>query len=78
MITTPKQLQLPFGAVGTVEDEKFTDYEFIKTNPVKHKIKRVETDYEKMENCAVRVKSSEFKYLSDGRIITAHTTEILD
>ena len=78
MITTPKQLKLPFGAVGTVEDEKFIDYEFIKTNLVKHKIKRVETDYEKMENGAVRVKSSEFKYLSDGRIITAHTTEILD
>tara|TARA_R100000479_G_C6348482_1_gene188196 strand:- start:261 stop:497 length:237 start_codon:yes stop_codon:yes gene_type:complete len=78
MITTPKQLQLPFGAVGTVEDEKYTDYEFKEVDSVKHKIKRVETNYEKMMNGAVRVKTSEFTYLADGRIITAHTTEILD
>ena len=45
--------------------------------PVKYKVKRVETDYEKMENGSIKVTKSEFVYLRDGRIVTAYKTEIL-
>jgi|TARA_R100001079_G_C4398894_1_gene130544 hypothetical protein len=73
----PKQLNLPFDN-SNVDNANLIDYDSPVVAPVQHKIKRVETDYEKMENGTVRVKTSEFVYLKDGRIITAHTTEILD
>jgi len=73
----PKQLNLPFDN-SNVDNANLIDYDSPVVAPVQHKIKRVETDYEKMDNGSVRVKTSEFVYLKDGRIITAHTTEILD
>jgi|TARA_R100000081_G_C4731017_1_gene123417 hypothetical protein len=73
----PKQLNLPFDN-SNVDNANLIDYDSPVVAPVQHKIKRVETDYEKMDNGTVRVKTSEFVYLKDGRIITAHTTEILD
>ena len=73
----PKQLNLPFEN-SNVDNADLIDYDSPVVAPVQHKIKRVETDYEKMDNGTVRVKTSEFVYLKDGRIITAHTTEILD
>ena len=73
----PKQLNLPFDN-SNVDNANLIDYDSPIVAPVQHKIKRVETDYEKMDNGTVRVKTSEFVYLKDGRIITAHTTEILD
>ena len=77
MITSPKQLEIPFEN-SNVDNSNLIDYDSPVVAPVQHKIKRVETDYEKMDNGSVRVKTSEFVYLKDGRIITAHTTEILD
>lgn len=77
MITSPKQLEIPFEN-SNVDNANLIDYDSPVVAPVQHKIKRVETDYEKMDNGAVRVKTSEFTYLKDGRIITAYTTEILD
>jgi len=77
MITSPKQLEIPFEN-SNVDNANLIDYDSPIVAPVQHKIKRVETDYEKMDNGSVRVKTSEFVYLKDGRIITAHTTEILD
>jgi len=77
MIITPKQLEIPFEN-SNVNNANLVNYEENPiVAPVLHKIKRVETDYEKMENGSVRVKTSEFVYLKDGRIITAHKTEIL-
>ena len=73
----PKQLNLPFDN-SNIDNANLIDYDSPVVAPVQHKIKRVETDYEKMDNGTVRVKTSEFVYLKDGRIITAHTTEILD
>ena len=73
----PKQLNLPFDN-SNIDNANLIDYDSPIVAPVQHKIKRVETDYEKMDNGTVRVKTSEFVYLKDGRIITAHTTEILD
>ena len=73
----PKQLNLPFDN-SNVDNADLIDYDSTIVAPVQHKIKRVETDYEKMDNGTVRVKTSEFVYLKDGRIITAHSTEILD
>ena len=73
----PKQLNLPFDN-SNIDNANLIDYDSAIVAPVQHKIKRVETDYEKMDNGTVRVKTSEFVYLKDGRIITAHTTEILD
>ena len=73
----PKQLNLPFDN-SNVDNANLIDYDSPVVAPVQHKIKRVETDYEKMDNGTVRVKTSEFVYLKDGRIITAHSTEILD
>ena len=73
----PKQLNLPFDN-SNVDNANLIDYDSPIVAPVQHKIKRVETDYEKMDNGTVRVKTSEFVYLKDGRIITAHSTEILD
>jgi len=77
MITSPKQLNLPFEN-SNIDNANLIDHDSLVVAPVQHKIKRVETDYEKMDNGSVRVKTSEFVYLKDGRIITAHTTEILD
>lgn len=73
----PKQLNLPFEN-SNVDNADLIDYDSPVVAPVQHKIKRVETDYEKMDNGTIRVSTSEFVYLKDGRIITAHTTEILD
>ena len=73
----PKQLNLPFDN-SNIDNANLIDYDSPVVAPVQHKIKRVETDYEKMDNGTVRVKTSEFVYLKDGRIITAHSTEILD
>ena len=73
----PKQLNLPFDN-SNVDNANLIDYDSPVVAPVQHKIKRVETDYEKMDNGTVRVKTSEFVYLKDGRIITSHSTEILD
>ena len=68
----PKQLNLPFDN-SNVDNANLIDYDSPVVAPVQHKIKRVETDYEKMDNGTVRVKTSEFVYLKDGRITVSYT-----
>ena len=47
MITSPKQLEIPFEK-SNVDNANLIDYDSPVVAPVQHKIKRVETDYEKM------------------------------
>ena len=76
-MTTPKQLELPFEN-GNINNADLVDLKYKPVvAPVKYKVKRVETDYDKMENGSIKVTKSEFVYLRDGRIVTAYKTEIL-
>ena len=65
-----KQLNLPF-AQPNYEYEPLPD-------DTKHRIKRLEVDYNKLNDGRVKKLTTEYTYLRDGRILTAHSTEIID
>ena len=66
----PKQLSLPFAELN-YDLEPLTD-------EAQYRIKRLETDYLKLKVGRVKVGEAEFTYLRDGRILTAHLSEIID
>ena len=66
----PKQLHLPFA-------ESNFDLEPIKEEAL-YRIKRLEVDYNKLNDGRVKKLTTEYTYLRDGRILTAHITEIID
>ena len=66
----PKQLELLFPGPAIDHEPN--------AEGIKHKIKRVETDYCKTLDGRVKVNDSEFTYLKDGRIVTKYTTGFLD
>ena len=65
-----KQLHLPFSQPNF-------DYEPLPKD-TKHRIKRLEVDYNKLTDGRVKKLTTEYTYLRDGRILTAHSTEIID
>ena len=65
-----KQLHLPFSQPNY-------DYEPLPED-TKHRIKRLEVDYNKLNDGRVKKLTTEYTYLRDGRILTAHLTEIID
>ena len=65
-----KQLHLPFSQPNY-------DYEPLPED-TKHRIKRLEVDYNKLNDGRVKKLTTEYTYLRDGRILTAHITEIID
>ena len=65
-----KQLHLPFSQPNF-------DYEPLPED-TKHRIKRLEVDYNKLNDGRVKKLTTEYTYLRDGRILTAHLTEIID
>ena len=65
-----KQLHLPFSQPNY-------DYEPLPED-TQHRIKRLEVDYNKLNDGRVKKLTTEYTYLRDGRILTAHLTEIID
>jgi len=65
-----KQLNLPFTTTSY-------DYEELPMD-TKHRIKRLEIDYNKLNDGRVKKLTTEYTYLRDGRIITGHITETID
>jgi len=65
-----RQLNLPF-AVDNYDEEP-------NISPIKHKIKRLEIDYVKLDDGRVKQLTVEYTYLKDGRILTGHKAEFLD
>ena len=68
--TLIKQLNLPFNTTSY-------DYDPLPED-TKHRIKRLEVDYNKLTDGRVKKLTTEYTYLRDGRIVTAHISEIID